>query len=373
MKKIIIIILMVLLIPFKSVYAETVYSEWSTTPSGYPNEEEAIQYGVILPKTWSEPNIFPATDEVDIFFQKEIDCGNYSYVQSSNGEKDFRINSAKAQVLLSIDFGEPKKITNFYVDVDCSDRGGGDNYYAPGLHIVVDGTEVAKAGQAKCMGGLENWGGTLNIIGQVLILKMDDCSENGRFSTHIRYSYIETELLKYSHVIEWYEPTNWRFDTPYELLGGENSQKPAERKVYRHPINPEIYVEKRYLYEGDTIDDIQELAKAIDYTGDDITEKIVITKIVYDDDGVVVNYPDSFDSYKSDTIHVTYYVVNDLGIKAIKTVKLYILRNGMKIDFNIYDRYIEKDYLYTLEDNSIWKNNDYENKLNEALEWLERK
>lgn len=373
MRKILVFILLILIIPFKIVYAETVYSEWSTTPSGYPNEEEAIQYGVIFPKVWSEPSIFSATDETDIFFQKEIDYGEYNYVQLSDGSKDFKINSAKAQVLLTIDFGEPKKITNFYIDVDCSDRGSGSNYYAPGMHIIVDGKEVAKIGQTKCSGGSENWNSSLNIIGQVLILKMDDCSGNGRYSTHIRYSYFKTELLKYSHVIEWDEPTNWRFDTPYELLGGENSQKPTERKVYRHPINPLIIVEKRYIYEEDTIDDIQKLAKAIDYTGEDLTERIVITSLEYDDDGSIDKYPEYFDPYKSDTIHVTYRVINDLGIEAIKTVKLYILRNGMELDYKIYDRYIKKEFFYTLQDNSVWKNNEYINKLNEALEWLERK
>lgn len=54
-------------------------------------------------------------------------------------------------------------------------------------------------------------------------------------------------------------------------------------------------------------------------------------------------------------------------------MKLYILKDGIQIDFNIYDRYIDKNYLYTLEENSIWKSNDYKNKLNEAFEWLERK
>lgn len=373
MKKILICLLVMLLIPFKQVYSETVYSEWSTVPTGYPNEEEAIQYGVILPKVWSEPSIYPATDETDIFFQKEIDYGEYNYVKSIDGGEDFRINSAYAQVLLSIDFGEPRRITDFVLDVDCSDRGGGDNYYAPGLHIILDGVEVGYKGQQKCSNGSENWEGILNMIGQTLVLVMDDCSADGRYSTHVRFSYFRTELLKYSHVIEWNEPINWRFEQPYELLGGEKSQKPAERKVYRHPINPQIIVEKRYLYEEDTIDNIQELARAVDYTGEDLTEKIVITKIEYDDDGTIEYYPESFDSYKSDTIHVTYYVINDLGVEATKTVKLYILRKGTVVDFNIYDRYIGKEFIYTLQDNSIWKDDDYKRKLDEAFDWLERK
>ena len=119
-------------------------------------------------------------------------------------------------------------------------------------------------------------------------------------------------------------------------------------------------LEKIYLYEESTLEDIESLATAIDYDDSDITDRIEVTKIVYDDCDEIVYNPEDFDSSKSNTIHVTYYVINDLNVSDEKTVKLYILKNGLEINFNIYDRYISEDYLYTLENDSKWKSGKME-------------
>lgn len=138
-------------------------------------------------------------------------------------------------------------------------------------------------------------------------------------------------------------------------------------------IAPEIFVEQRYLYDDSSIDDIKNLAIAFDDLDGDITNKIVIKEILYDNTNRKVTYPIAFDPNESDTIHVIYEVCNSAGLSTSKKVKLYILKDGDFLDLRIYDRYISKDFLYTLEENSIWKNDKYNTKLNDAISWLERK
>lgn len=137
-------------------------------------------------------------------------------------------------------------------------------------------------------------------------------------------------------------------------------------------IAPIIDVDERYIYEEDDIEDIKDLAHAEDELDGDITEDIIIKNITYDDTGESVDYPESFDSSKSNTIHVTYEVTNSNGITETKTVKLYILKEGRIIDLKLYDRYISRDYLNTLENNSLWKVNEYEEALMAAIDWIER-
>lgn len=413
MKKIVCILLsFLMLVPHLSIYAEDGYSEWSTTPTGYPNEEKAIQYGVITPKTMSEydtnefsgqilpedptDNSWYYNEDLDFtghHFQIKKDFG--SQYQINKGDSSDLYSNANAKTLYSYDFGEPKIITKIYIDVDCWKAGDANSYCSPALEVWVDGVLVISHPQKKCnegWPGSENLygedygvGTTLIIVGQKVELKMKTAS--GRQYTHLLFSYVQEESIKYSHVIEWNKPADdcWRFDTPYELLDDESrgvvskddetiiSQIPVERIVYRYPLNPTISIDKRYLYEDSTIDSIQELASAIDYNGDNITHKIVITKIEYDDTMKVVYYPDYFDPYISDIIHVTYYVKNDVGGEDTKTVKLYILRNGETVDFKIYDRYISRDFINTLEENSDWKSGEYKELLNDALNWLEGK
>lgn len=370
MKKFIILITILLIFSFQNVFAdsEIVYSEWSPISEGYTREENAIQYGVILPKTWSEWSVYQATDPTDLFFQRKQDFG--TKMQINSGANKTNVNSG---TLYNWNFGEVKHITSIYFDVDCYCWTGSEsiNYKAPALQFYVDGNLVASCGEKSKID--ENWGKNIDVWGSTASLSMSSCNGDGRNRTNVVGSWIKTELIKYSHVTSWDEPTNWRFTTSYELKGGNESQKPYERIVYRYPLNPKISIEKRYLYEENTFEDIKSLASAIDYNDEDITNEIIISKIIYDDTGEFELNPNDFDINKSNTIHVTYFVMNDLNVSDEVTIKLYILRKGLDIDFNIYERYISSDYLYTLENESKWKNGDYKDTLNNAIEWLERK
>lgn len=370
MKRLLLILFLIVFVPYNILYAdeEFVYSEWSTTRMGYSREEEAIQYGVILPKEWSEWESTPSSDPIDSFFEKKQDFGTQMQVDSGANK-----TNVDGGVLYNWNFGEIKHITYFYFDIDCYrwDGSSATNYRAPALQFYIDGNLVASCGEKGIID--ENWGGNIDVWGSTASLRMSSCYGDGRNRTNVVGSWIHSELIKYSHVISWNDPTNWRFEIPYELKGGAESQKPFERIVYRYPLNPKITVEKRYLYEESTFEDIKNLASAIDYDDSDITEYIEVTKIKYDDCEETIYSPSDFDSSKSNTIHVTYYVKNDLGVADEITVKLYILKNGLDINFNIYDRYISKDYLHTLGNNSIWKSGENKEILDDAIEWLERK
>lgn len=137
-------------------------------------------------------------------------------------------------------------------------------------------------------------------------------------------------------------------------------------------ISPIIDVDHRYIDEDDDIEDIKDLASAEDELDGDITDQIIIKNITYDDTGRSVDYPEEFDPDESNTIHVTYEVTNSSGITETKTVKLYILKDGKTIGLKLYDRYISKDFIDTLEPNSLWRTNDHKESLDAAFNWLER-
>lgn len=174
----------------------------------------------------------------------------------------------------------------------------------------------------------------------------------------------------------------------YEFIGFHEEEDLSDPIVSRINVNrrgsitlyaeykrmaPIIEVDKRYIYEDDDIETINDLASATDELDGDISDDVIIKEIYYEDTGNTDSYPSSFNSNESDIIYVTYYVVNSSGIEEEKRVKLYVLRDGKFVDLHIYNRYISKEYKDTLDVNSIWRNDNYNNSLNKAIEWLERK
>lgn len=384
MRKIIILIIFLFtLTTFINVYANDniEYSEWSTERKGYSREEEAIQYGVVYPKRWSEWDIDPATDPTDIFFQYSEDFGSKVYI-TQNYKQQYQINNAYAKTIYTWDFGEKVTINHFYIDVDCWKSPGADNnFVAPAMQLYVDDKLVTRVDSKGFDHIGDNWEGDLNVQGRIARLDMSDCSGSGRDRTTIVYSYVQTSLIKYRHVIEWDEPTNWRFDTPYELKGGAEAQKPVERKVYRYPLNPIINVDDTVLYEDSTYEYIKELATAIDYDDTNIpSENIHITKFEYlvvDDNGnsnvvVSIDNPVDFDPSLGEKLRVT-YVANGKERSATKTVTMIIIKEGVMYDLKIYNRYIDEYYYSKLDDDSKWKQGKRKEKINEAMKWLEGK
>lgn len=117
-------------------------------------------------------------------------------------------------------------------------------------------------------------------------------------------------------------------------------------------------------------------ARAIDELEGDISDKIIIKSIKYDNKNKTVTYPDYLEVDSEDTINITFAVSNNVGGTAEVTRKFYILGKGKenkdyKEGLQIYSRYIDEEYLYTLSDNSVWRNNDYIDKLYEAFNFME--
>lgn len=190
---------------------------------------------------------------------------------------------------------------------------------------------------------------------------------------------------------KYYPENNTKLEKPrklgYEFIGFHLKDDLSDQiitfipKGYRGDITlyaeykrkaPSIDVDQRYIYEDDDIENIKDLASAEDEIDGDITDHIVVKNITYDDTGESIDYPSEFDSSKSNTIHITYEAINSDGVIGYKTVKLYILKEGKAIDLKLYDRYISKEFIYTLENNSLWKVNEYEKALKKALDWIER-
>ena len=381
MKKILIFILvLIFILPFENVHADSIeYSEWSTEKKGYSREEEAIQYGVMKP-IWTDWFLAPQTN-FDFFYEQTKDFGSKAFITNS-GSSRVQINNAKGKTIYIWNFGETVNITYFYIDVDCWKSPGSDeNYAAPAMRLYVDDKLVASVGSKNFDHISDNWGGHLNVLGKTARLDMSDCSDNGRDMTTIVYSYIQTSLIKYRYVIGWEEPTDWRFDLPYEIQGLPNPQKAVERKVYRYPLNPTIEVEDSVLFEESTYEYIKDLATATDYDDEPIPqEDIEITKFEYiieDEYGnnKVVNSidnPKEFDPSLGDKLRVT-YVAHGEKCDASKTVTMIIIKEGILYDLKIYDRYIDSFNYSILNEESKWKQGNRRKKILDAFKWLERK
>lgn len=110
-------------------------------------------------------------------------------------------------------------------------------------------------------------------------------------------------------------------------------------------------------------------AKATDPKQGDLSENIKITSIVYRDKEKTINNPDYLEVDSKDMVTITFYVENDVGGETLVNRRFYIIGKGSEIEnysdsIEIYSRYISKDYLYTLDDNSIWNTSSYKEVLN---------
>lgn len=116
----------------------------------------------------------------------------------------------------------------------------------------------------------------------------------------------------------------------------------------------------------------QSNAEAYDEKQGDITDKIVIKSIEYRDKEKTVEYPNYLEVDQKDQVTIKYTVTNDVGGTSEVTRIFYILGKGVEIEnysdnIKIYSRYISKNYIGTLDTNSIWNNDDYKKTLNSAF------
>ncbi len=437
--KICLFILSLLLVFPSVVYGEDIkpgYSDWTTEKSGDSNEVSAIQYGRKLPLAWSDWSFtVPSSKDVRT---KDGETKYYAYDGAN-----YYWNNTDAKTLFTWNFGYKAKLVYFYADVDTYDNRGYTNYEAPPLQLYCDGRQIASVGKHDY---LSNWNPSINTSCQYLELKMSSNPGNGRNSTIIVGTWATTTSKMYSYVTKWSDGQDWRFDTTYNRIYGENPQVPTQRTVYSHPIkysinynldggefigtptytytiNDEVKIPSAYkkgydflgffdeygnkvekiekgtyrdinltarydrkppnIYVGYTtfevddtpikIDDLVKRVngKALDELDGDISDKIKISYITYDNGNTVYN-PNGLDISKKGSVLIEFYVENSGGKKASVTRKFYILGEGeddkdYRESLSIYSRYISEEYLNTLDDNSIWNTSEYKDELIEVL------
>lgn len=181
------------------------------------------------------------------------------------------------------------------------------------------------------------------------------------------------ELFKENYIFVGYHYNEDFSDPPFKIITQDSMHGDLTLYAEYKSAGPTIYIDEQYIYEDSSIEDIIDLASAYDPIYGDISEDIYISEIVYEDTNEVATNPEDIDLSESNSIVITYAVENCDGTEAYKTIRLYILKDGEFVDLKIYDRYIDKDFINTLEYSSIWKNGDYREELNDAFRWLEGK
>ena len=128
-------------------------------------------------------------------------------------------------------------------------------------------------------------------------------------------------------------------------------------------LPPIITLKTNYYFVGDkvSVDDLKLNAKAYDEVDGDISDKVRIEKIEYENNVTVYNPLELNTSTKQFPI-ITYSVTNSHGLSTIEK-KAYAIMDKYG-DFiqedekvNVYTRFIDKNYLDDLSDESIWTNN----------------
>ena len=158
--------------------------------------------------------------------------------------------------------------------------------------------------------------------------------------------------------------------------GNLNLKAKYERKM------PSLYVAYTYFIKEDKKIDNEELlklvnAKAIDEIEGDISHKIEIDYIVYENKDITVYIPSYLDLSSEGSVLIKFNVINSDGISTSLERRYYILGKGEKIEnyndnIKIYTRYISEEYVDTLDSNSIWKEADYQEILNKAFVKIRR-
>lgn len=142
---------------------------------------------------------------------------------------------------------------------------------------------------------------------------------------------------------------------------------------------PSIYIgytyfrvdeENNKIYPKDIIKSVS--GKALDELDGTISDRIVVRNITYESKNKSVDNPAYLEVDREDVVYITFSVTNSGGLTASVKRKFYILGQGEVADdyidnIKIYSRYIDKEYIDTLSDNSIWKTDDYLRTLLNAL------
>lgn len=176
----------------------------------------------------------------------------------------------------------------------------------------------------------------------------------------------------------------------YEFIGWKNSDGEMYEKIdigtYKdldltaiyERKNPTIYIGNTSFEQDNktiTMSQLIEIvkAKAKDDLDGDISEKIVVEKIEYSLTKETIYNPSLLDLSKSQRIIVEFSVTNSGNKKVFLKKEFYILgkyeiNDDENENIKIYSRFINDDYLDTLDDDSIWRSDNYKLLLSSAIE-----
>lgn len=176
-----------------------------------------------------------------------------------------------------------------------------------------------------------------------------------------------------------YEFVGWqdKDGTMYQRIN-KGTYKDLHLKAIYKRKDPTLYIGNHEFEQEDKTIKTKELielvnAKAKDDLDGDITSKIVIESIKYVDDGISINNPSCLDLSKAQKVIIEFSVTNS-GDKKIKEKKQFYILGKYEIsesedeDIKIYTRFIDEEYINSLNKDSIWKNDNYKELLDEAFE-----
>lgn len=144
-------------------------------------------------------------------------------------------------------------------------------------------------------------------------------------------------------------------------------------EVYKVTKGPALYIKDRIYYVGSDVSaaDLLSAVSANDEKDGNISDRVVIDRIVYED-GTVDEHVTSLDTSKVQTFAITYSVTNSEGKTTTKAANRKIVDRTSVDDeseLDIYDRYIDLKMIETIDERSIWYTDpDYKNALDEAVQ-----
>ena len=213
-----------------------------------------------------------------------------------------------------------------------------------------------------------------------VIIKVDD---NLSGIDKWRYRFSQDNGLSYGEYSPWiyeYYDEILISSSGKNVIAVEAMDKAGNAMEYKSPqysirsSKPLIYAKTNYYLKGDEVTALKllENASAFDEADGDISDRIIIKKIEYEDGRVDENVV-NLNTEKVQSFYITYEVSNSFNVSNQKRKKYEIVENeSMAIDgedLMIYNRYISKEYLGSLKDISIWKINDeYKRKLVETFD-----
>lgn len=223
---------------------------------------------------------------------------------------------------------------------------------------------------------------TRNVYSHPIVYQINYAIDGGEFVGNVTYTYtVLDEVILPSAKKKGYYFIGW--------LDNEQIISKIEKGTYRNIYliakyerkKPIISTSYAYFDEEDRQIGISELlsivnAKANDELDGDISNNIVVDYIEYEKDGITINHPTYLDISKSQSVFISFSITNSGGKISNTTRRYYILGKGEDIDrqddTSIHSRFIEEEYESTLNDNSIWRSDDYQEVLRQAFEKMRR-